>query len=119
NVRFYNVTRPYTELGYMLYSRGGQNIEVTHTQNIKPYWNFSFKYRLISGTGSFRNQKTNHNNYLLTSWYQSRNRRYNNYFILLGNQLQSGENGGLKHVEHLDSIDYAKDRYLIPTQIGG
>ncbi|MFL5773483.1 MAG: putative porin [Flavisolibacter sp.] len=119
NVRFYNVTRPYTELGYMLYSRGGQIIEVVHTQNIKPSWNFSFNYRLISGTGSFRNQKVNHNNYLLTSWYQSPNRRYSNYFVLLGNQLQEGENGGLKRVTDLDSIDFAKDRFLIPTQIGG
>jgi len=119
NVKFYNTTRPFTELGYMLYSRAGQIIEVIHTQNIKPNWNFSLNYRLISGTGSFRNQKTNHNNYLFTSWYKSVNRRYNNYFVLLGNQLQSGENGGLKRVEDLDSIDYAKDRFLIPTQIGG
>src|SRR5438105_827004 len=45
-VRFYNTTRPYTELGYMLGTRAEQEIEITHTQNIKPYWNFSLNYRL-------------------------------------------------------------------------
>ncbi len=119
NIKFYNTTRPYTVLGYMLASRAEQMIEILHTQNIRPGWNFSLNYRLINSPGFFRNQKTNHNNYLFTSWYQSHSKRYNNYFALLGNQLQSGENGGITSTRDLDSIDYAKDRFLIPTQIGG
>lgn len=117
--RFYNTTRPYSELSYMLGSRAEQIIEVLHTQNIKPYWNFSFNYRLINAPGVFRNQKTNHNNYLFTSWYQAQSKRYNNYFVLLGNRLQAGENGGLQRVSELDTIIYAKDRFLIPTRLGG
>jgi hypothetical protein len=118
-VRFFNSTRPYTELGYMLASKAEQIIEILHTQNIKPYWNFSLNYRLINAPGTFRNQKTNHNNYLFTSWYQSQNKRYNNYFIALSNQLQSGESGGIKTNKYLDDPIYAKDRYTIPTNIGG
>lgn len=116
---FYNVTRPYTELDYLLGSRSEQIIEVLHTQNIRPYWNFSVNYRLINAPGTFRNQKTNHNNYRFTSWYQSPNKRYNNYLVLLGNKLQAGENGGIRQVSDLDTIKYAKDRFLIPTRIGG
>ncbi|HEU4472789.1 MAG TPA: putative porin, partial [Flavisolibacter sp.] len=66
-VKFYNTTRPYTELGYILGARGEQMIDILHTQNIRPYWNFSLGYRLINSPGVFRNQKTNHNNYLFTS----------------------------------------------------
>jgi hypothetical protein len=116
---FFNTTRPYTELDYEIASRAEQIIEILHTQNIKPNWNFSFNYRLIAAPGSFRNQVTNHNNYLFTSWYQSNSRRYNNYFVILGNRLQAGENGGLKNPDDLDDPAFTKDRFLIPTNIGG
>ena len=118
-VSFNNSTRPYTELGYMLASRSEQLIEIFHTQNVKPYWNISFGYRLVNAPGVFRNQKSNHNNYLFNSWYQSKNKRYNNYFVLLGNTLQAGENGGIVDESMLDEDDYAKDRFLIPTKLGG
>jgi len=119
NVKFYNTTRPYTELGYMLGAAAEQLVSVVLTRNIKPNWNFSLNYRLINSPGIFRNQRTNHNNYLFTSWYQGKKKRYNNYFVLLGNRLQAGESGGLKDVNDLNSIFYAKDRSLIPTNIGG
>ncbi len=118
-VRFFNTTRPYSSITYQLGSRVEQMIELFHTQNIKPNWNFSFQYRLINSPGFFKNQKTNHNNYLLNSWYQTKNKRYNNYFVLLGNKLQSSENGGIKdNLNYLDNTLY-KDRFNIPTKLGG
>lgn len=118
-IRFFNTTRPYTELGYVLGSRVEQILEVIHTQNIKPNWNASFQYRLINSAGFFKGQKTNHNNYLFTSWYQGISKRYNNYIIVLGNSLQSAENGGIQ-----DNKDYLNDpifnnRFDIPTRLGG
>ncbi|MFZ1313645.1 MAG: putative porin, partial [Chitinophagaceae bacterium] len=104
DVRFFNTTRPYSELNYMLGSRVEQMISLLHTQNIKPNWNFLFQYRLINSPGFFQNQKTNHNNYLLSSKYQSKNLRYHNYFVLLGNKLQSAENGGI-----IDTSDILND----------
>lgn len=118
-VRFFNTTRPYSELNYVLGSRVEQIIEVLHTQNIKPNWNASFQYRMINSPGFFKNEKTNHDNYLLTSWYQSKRKRYNNYFIILANKLQSGASGGIMDdQDYLDNPDY-KDRFNIPTKIGG
>lgn len=119
-VRFFNSTKPYTELGYMLATRAEQIIEILHTQNIRPTWNASFQYRLINSPGFFRNQKTNHNNYLFTSWYQAPSKRYNNYFVVLANNLQAGESGGIKtDKNYLDDPVYGKDRYTIPVKIGG
>lgn len=118
-VRFFNTTRPYSELNYQLGSRVEQIIEVLHTQNLKPNWNVSFNYRLINSPGFFKNQKTNHNNYLVTSWFQSTNKRYNNYLILLHNKLEASENGGMQDTTNfLNNINY-KDRFNIPTQLGG
>jgi hypothetical protein len=116
-VRFFNTTRPYSELNYMLASRSEQVIELMHTQNIKPNFNFAFQYRLINAPGFFKNQKTNHNNYLLTSRYESVNKRYNAYLILLGNKLQAGENGGIEDSSLADP-DF-KDRFNISTKLGG
>lgn len=80
----------------------------------------AFRYRLINAPGFFKSQQTNHNNYLLNSLYSSKNRRYKNYFILIGNKLQSSENGGLQ-----DTTDFLNnpngaydDRFNIPTKLG-
>jgi hypothetical protein len=115
--RFFNTTRPYSELNYMLASRSEQMIELLHTQNIKPNFNFAFQYRLINAPGTFKNQKTNHNNYLLTSRFESVNKRYNAYLILLGNKLQAGENGGVEDSSLHDPN--LKDRFNINTRLGG
>ncbi|WP_121355419.1 putative porin [Flavisolibacter nicotianae] len=119
NARFYNTPRPYTELGYMLATGTEQMIEVLHTQNVKPNWNVSFQYRLLTAPGIFRNQRNNHSNIQLGSWYQSTNRRYNNYFVFLQNSINAGESGGLRtDKDYLDDPTYAR-RFTIPTFLGG
>lgn len=118
NSRFYTTTRPYSELGYMLGSQAEQIIHLLHTQNIRPNWNASIQYRLINSPGTFQNQGTNHNNYHFSSWYQSVNKRYQNFVIILANKLQSSENGGIKNDgNYLDSVPF-EERSTIPTQLG-
>jgi hypothetical protein len=118
-IRFFNTTKPYTELAYMLGGRAEQIAEITHTQNVKPNLNILLQYRLINAPGFFKNQKTNDNNYLITSWYQSINKRYNNYFVLLANTLQSDENGGLRNDQDYLNDPIYNDRFNIPTKLGG
>jgi hypothetical protein len=118
NIRFFTTTRPYTELGYVLGSRLQQIVEVLHTQNLKPYWNIQFQYRLINSPGYLANQNTDHNNYLFTSWYQSRRKRYNNYLVIVGNKLQAAENGGLQTGKDYVHDPLFRDLFDIPTKIG-
>jgi hypothetical protein len=120
NVRFYNTAKPYTELGMLIAAQQEMMVDVLHTQNIRPYWNISFQYRLLSAPGIFRNQKNNHNNIQFTSWYQSPNKRYNNYFVLLTNKVQASENGGIKSDEdYLNDPLFQRSRFTIPTNLGG
>lgn len=114
--KFYNTTRPYSELIYQLGSRLEQVIGLSQTQNILPNWNAAFSYRLINSAGVYQNQNTNHNNYRFSSWYQSPNKRYQNFLILLGNKLESGENGGIGTEE--DYLATVSQRGSIPTQLG-
>ena len=119
SIRFFNTTRPYTELAYLLGGKSEQIIEITHTQNIRPNWNVLFQYRLINSPGFFKNQRTNHNDYLFSSWYQSVNKRYNNYAVILANAMQSDENGGLDNTKDYLNDPIYNDRFNIPTKIGG
>lgn len=117
--QFYNTTRPYAELSYMLGSQAEQFIRLMHTQNLKPNWNMAIEYRLINAPSLFQNSNTNHNNYRFTSWYQSKNKRYQNFVVVVGNKLQAGESGGLRtDLPYLDSAGAYEDRYIIPTQLG-
>ncbi|MFN9710154.1 MAG: putative porin [Bacteroidota bacterium] len=117
--KFYNVTKPFTELSYILGSKGEQNIGVFHTQNIRYNWNFSFDYKLTNAPGVFKNQKNSHNRYLLNSWYKSKNNRY--YFFIAGSSSITGasENGGIADNQLLDDIPAYADRFTLPTNLGG
>lgn len=118
NTKFYKTTRPYTQLTYLLASGKEQFIDILHTQNVKPSWNFGFEYRLISAPGTFRTQKTGHNNYRLFSNYQGKKKRYAAWFVLNGNKLAAAENGGIQNDSFLNDKNRDK-RIAIPVNLGG
>jgi hypothetical protein len=118
DTRFYNTTRPYSELGYVIGSRTEQLIHLIHTQNVTPDWNVAFEYQLINSPGLLKNQNTNHNSYRLNTAYQSRNRRYHAYFIMLNNKLQSAENGGLTSDTAINDLVTYGDRSGLPVNLG-
>lgn len=118
DTRFYNTTRPYTELGYMIASKQEQLVTVLHTQNINPNWNFAFQYRLMNSPGTFKNQNASQNSYRLSSYYQSPNRRYHLFFIAINNKIQSAENGGLRNDNDLNNTTDYSDRKTIPVFLG-
>ena len=115
--KFYTTTRPYAELGYMLGSKAEQMIDVTFTQNISRNWNWGFQYRLINSLGTFGNQNSNHNNYRVHSWYHSNNKRYQSFFVLAANKLESSENGGLQDYRNLNSSSFSTPMSA-PTWLG-
>jgi hypothetical protein len=117
NSKFYNTTKPYSELGYLLGSHAEQMINLLYTQNITRNWNFFFQYRLINSPGTFGNQNTNHNNYRFTSWYQSNNKRYQAFLLMVGSKLESAESAGIQNNADLDSNAFS-NRFTIPTNIG-
>ncbi len=117
--RFYNVTRPFTELSYILASKREQNIGVFHTQNIRYNWNFSVDYRLINAPGFFKNQKNSHDRYALNTWYRSKNNRYFLFVAAGSSKTGSSENGGVSDVSLLKDIPAFSDRFSLPTNLGG
>jgi len=104
NTKFYQTTRPFSELGYLLGSKSEQMIDFVHTQNKKNNLNFSFEYRFINAPGVYRTQNASHNNVRFTFHYQSFNKRYEGFLIYLSNKHATSENGGLVNKAKLDSL---------------
>lgn len=96
DTKFYQTTRPYTELAYLLGSSSEQLGSVMHTQNRSPNFNIAFNYRFELSPGKFRNQNTNFNNIRFNTAYQSKNRRYSSYFIFISNKINAADNGGIQ-----------------------
>ncbi len=117
NTRFFQTTKPYTELGYYLASGKEQVVKVLQTQNIKPNWNAGLEYQLISAPGFFQTQNTNHNSYRFFSNYRGKRKRYGAYLVLLGNKLNSSENGGIVADSFL--LDPNRKRLSVPVNLGG
>jgi len=115
--RFYNTTRPFTELGYLMGSKKDQFINIIHTQNIKPNWNAAFQYRLTSSAGTYQSQNTNNSSYRFNSWYQSTNKRYQAFLIFVGNKINAADNGGLQSLSDLNANTFT-DRTTVPTNLG-
>ncbi|WP_207492582.1 putative porin [Aridibaculum aurantiacum] len=118
DTRFYQTTRPFTEMGYLLGSKTEQMINILHTQNIKPTFNMAFQYRFINSPGFFKSQNTSHNSFRINGHYQSNNKRYTAYGIFISNRFKASENGGVKYDSLLGDSRY-DDRFLLPTRLGG
>lgn len=106
NTKFFQTTRPYSETIYLIGSRAEQMIELFHTQNRKTNLNVAFDFRVINSPGLFKNQNSNHSNLRFNIFYQSKNKRYTNYFAFISNKILSSENGGLKPQATLNDLSF-------------
>lgn len=118
DTKFYQTTKPYTELGYIIGPLSEQTINLLHTQNLKPTVNVSFEYRFIAAPGTFKNQSNTHHNIRIASAFVSKNRHYSGNIVLINNKISAGENGGIIDDNLLNSSVYT-DRFNIPTRLGG
>lgn len=117
DTRFFNTTRAYTELAYLLGNSSEQVVNLLHTQNKKSNFNFSFEYRFTNSPGVLRTQNASNNNLRFTTHYQSPNKRYENFFIYLSNKNAVSENGGLVDVNKL-AILALNDPFELQTHLG-
>ena len=118
NTQLYQTSKPYTRFDYLLGSNVEQFINVLHTQNVKPNLNIVVQFRVVNSLGQFKNQQTNNNNYRVVTNYNSNNKRYALQAAIIGNRLQSGENGGIRPGTNTLTDPTFFDRRNIPVYIG-
>jgi len=117
NTKFYNTTKPYTMLSYMLGSNSEQIVDIIHTQNHKDNFNFSLEYRFSNTPGFLRNQNASNSNIRVTTHYKSPNKRYEWHMIFIDNSNASSENGGLDSIQKLKSLSLS-DPFEVETRLG-
>ena len=117
NTKFYQTTKPYSELAYMIGNKSEQFVDFLHTQNRKTNFNFSFEYKFSNSPGLYRLQNANHSNMRITAHYKSHNKRYELYFIMINTTNNASENGGLKNVTQLYNLTFS-DPYQAMSRLG-
>ena len=117
NTRFYNTTKPYTVMSYLLGSNSEQMIDIVHTQNHKDNFNFSLEYRFSNTPGFLRNQNASNSNIRITTHYKSPYKRYEWHMIFIVNKNSSSENGGLDSLQKLKSLSL-NDPFEVETRLG-
>ena len=114
---FYNTTRPFSAFSYRLGSKLEQTAWISHTQNIRPNWNFAVEYHKTYSPGFYQTERNNHDNGFLTTNYKSLNKHYTLFGAMAYNKEQHDENGGIDSTSLLLDNDYV-DRSGIPTAYG-
>jgi hypothetical protein len=94
---YFNTHTPYTRLDYTQSENKSRNNEtrfnVIHSQNINPWWNFTFRVDLAKSDGQYLSQETGNNSVSLYSSYTKDFLNIHAGFIT--NSLKNNENGGL------------------------
>ncbi len=96
-LQYINTHTPYTRLDYTQSENKSKNNEtrfnVIHSQNVKPWWNFTFRVDLAKSDGQYIAQEAKNNSVALYSSYTK-----DNVFVHAGfitNSMNNNENGGL------------------------
>ena len=94
-LKYYNVARPYTEISYVLGSKGEQLLALTHSQNITKDWNATLTYNRLSSEGFYFRQTSKHSNFSFTSRYVSKSNKVGALAGVIISDADINENGGL------------------------
>jgi len=111
---YFNTTRPYTSFSFQLGSKLEQLVNILHTQNIKPNWNFAVNYQKITSPGYYQIQRVNNDNASLSTSYQSKDQHYSLKGAVVYNVQQQDENGGITADSFLSQSKYS-ERNTIPV----
>lgn len=96
DVHYYNVPTPLTELYFKTAYVQGQQLDAFFTINTSPQFNFSIEYKGVRSLGKYQHILTSTGNFLFTSNYHTKSRRYNARMHVAAQDIMNQENGGLK-----------------------
>ena len=97
SIRYYKVYKTFTELTYTQGAKKEQNFRAVFSRNIYKSLNLGFDFRVASSPGAYQRQKTNDINFVLTTQFFTKNKRYGVIANFLFNRLRNYENGGIKY----------------------
>jgi len=116
SVKYYKVVKTYTELTYNQGAKKEQNFHAIFSRNIYRSFNLGFDFRVMSAPGAYTRQRANHINFVLTSQFITKNRRYGIIANFTINRLKNYENGGIQY-DSLFEQNIETNRAVIPVNL--
>ena len=95
DVNYFNVPTPLTELYFKTAYVQGQQMDAFFTVNTSPQFNFSIGYKGVRSLGKYQHILTSTGNFLFTSNYHTKNKRYAIRAHFAAQDIMNQENGGL------------------------
>jgi hypothetical protein len=95
DVNYFNVPTPLTELYFKTAYEQGQQLDAFFTVNTSPQFNFSIGYKGVRSLGKYQHILTSTGNFLFTSNYHTKNKRYVIRAHVAAQDIYNQENGGL------------------------
>lgn len=96
DVNYFNVPTPLTELYFKTAYVQGQQLDAFFTVNTSPQLNFSVGYKGVRSLGKYQHILTSTGNFLFTSNYHTKDKRYQIRAHMAAQDILNQENGGLK-----------------------
>lgn len=95
DVNYFNVPTPLTELYFKTAYVQGQQMDAFFTVNTSPQFNFSLAYKGVRSLGKYQHILTSTGNFLFTSNYHTKSKRYVARAHFAAQDVLNQENGGL------------------------
>ncbi|WP_310991284.1 putative porin [Aequorivita marina] len=95
DVNYFNVPTPLTELYFKTAYSQGQQLDAFFTVNTSPQFNFSVGYKGVRSLGKYQHILTSTGNFLFTTNYHTKDRRYVVRAHVAAQDILNEENGGL------------------------
>jgi|GEM_PF-2720751 len=91
---YYDTKTPYVNVQYVQGAKELQLLDITLSQNISPFWNFSAYYKRRQMLGAYSNHTTDHRLLHVNNYFHTFNNRYHLFASVGFNNLKDQLNGG-------------------------
>lgn len=95
DVNYFNVPTPFSDLYFKTAYNQGQQLDAFFTVNTSPQFNFSVGYKGVRSLGKYQHILTSTGNFLFTSNYHTKSKRYVARMHVVAQDVFNQENGGL------------------------
>jgi hypothetical protein len=96
DINYYHVPTPLTELYFKTAFEQGQQLDAFFTVNTSEQFNFSIGYKGVRSLGKYQHILTSTGNFIFTTNYHTKNKRYNIRAHIAAQDVLNRENGGLQ-----------------------
>lgn len=105
DVKYFHLPTPTSELFFRTGIQQGQILNSSLATNVSPELNISLAYKGLRSLGDYRYALASHQNFRVSTNYQSKKKTYQARFHYAANNLMNQENGGLTE----ESIQFFKE----------